>query len=151
MRLMYDTRDLSYSDDGDILFDSEQKDFKVIDDSEGKISSETMAKRIFSNPGDWKRMSDYGSGILTLVGNDTAENVISLIKSAVTDELIKEMAFNSSEFEVKVIPLSLTEYAVVVILQKGYMKKPIIVSSNISSNYFSDKNSKISSIGLGVK
>jgi hypothetical protein len=151
MRIMYDTRDLSYSDDGDILFDRETKDFKIIDDSEGKISSETISKRIFSNPGDWKRMPEYGSGILSLVGNDTAENVISLIKSAVTDELIKEMAFNSSEFEVKVIPLSLREYAVVVILQKGYMKVPIVVSSNISSNYFSDKNNKISSIGLGVK
>tara|TARA_A100001201_G_C4096213_1_gene203932 strand:- start:6802 stop:7257 length:456 start_codon:yes stop_codon:yes gene_type:complete len=151
MRLMYDTRDLSYSDDGDILFDLDRKDFKVIDDSEGKISSETMAKRIFSNPGDWKRMPEYGSGILSLVGNDTAENIISLIKSAVTDELTKEMAFNSSEFEVKVIPLSLREYAVVVILQKGYMKQPIIVSSNISSNYFSNKNSGIPSIGIGVK
>ena len=151
MRIMYDTKDISYSDDGDFLFDSEKKDFKVIDDLEGKISSETAAKRIFSNPGDWKRLPNYGSGVFTLVGNDTANNVISLIKSAITDELLKEMAFDSKDIQVKVIPLSLREYAVVVIIRKGYMKEPIVVSTNISSNYFTDKNSNNVSIGIGVK
>ena len=151
MRIMYDTKDVSYSDDGDFLFDNEKKDFKIITDLEGKVSSETIAKRIFSSPGDWKRMSDYGSGILDIVGNESNRDLITLIKSSITDELIKEMAFDSREFEVKVIPLSSRQYSVVVILQKGYMKQPIIVSSNISSNYFVDKNSGISSLGLGVK
>ena len=148
---MFDTKDFSYSDDGDFLFNKDKSDFRIIDDTEGKVSSETVAKRIFSNPGDWRRLPTYGSGIFTLVGTDTSSNVISLIKSAITDELTKEMAFNSMDFEVKVIPLSLRDYAVVVIIQKGYMKVPIVVSTNISSNYYSDKNSSISSIGLGVK
>lgn len=151
MRIMYDTRDFSYSDDGDILLDYDKGDIKIIDDREGKISSETIAKRIFSNPGDWRQLPSYGSGIFTLVGSDTSANIISLIKSAVTDELIKDMTFNSSDFRVQVIPLSLRQYAVVVVLRRGYMKVPIVVSTNISSDYFSDKNSSIPSIGIGVK
>ena len=150
MRISFDTTDFSYSDDGDILFDN-KGDIRIVNDIDGKVSSETIAKRVFSNPGDWRRMPSYGSGVFTLVGSDTSNDIVSLIKSFVTDELVKEMAFNTNEFQVKVIPLGLRNYAVVVILQKGYMKSPVVVSTNISSNYFSNKNSNIASIGLGVK
>lgn len=149
MRIMYDTKDIAYSDDGDFLF--EENDFKIVDDSRGEVSTQSISKRVFSNPGDWRRMPDFGSGVLSLVGNESVEGTISLIKSSITDELTKEMAFDSSTFSVKVIPLSLREFSVIVLLQKNYMKQPVVVSTNISSNYFSNKTGVIKSIGLGVK
>lgn len=149
MKIEYGTRDIIYTDDGDFLLDENTGDFLIKSDSNGDITSQTIAKRVFSNPGDWKMMQDYGSGIMNLVGNEANADIITVIKSSVFDVLTREFTLDSREFETKVIPLSPREFSVIILVKKRYMNQPVVVSGNISSNYFTNKTGKINSIGLG--
>lgn len=149
MKIEYGTRDIIYTDDGDFLLDENTGDFLIKSDSNGDITSQTIAKRVFSNPGDWKMMQDYGSGIMNLVGNEASADIITVIKSSIFDVLTREFTLDSREFETKVIPLSSREFSVIILVKKRYMNQPIVVSGSISSNFFTNKTGKINSIGLG--
>ena len=149
MKIEYGTRDIIYTDDGDFLLDENTGDFLIKSDSNGDITSQTIAKRVFSNPGDWKMMQDYGSGIMNLVGNEANSDIITVIKSSIFDVLTREFTLDSREFETKVIPLSPREFSVIILVKKRYMNQPIVVSGSISSNFFTNKTGKINSIGLG--
>lgn len=149
MKIEYGTRDIIYTDDGDFLLDENTGDFLIKSDSNGDITSQTIAKRVFSNPGDWKMMQDYGSGIMNLVGNEANADIITVIKSSIFDVLTREFTLDSREFETKVIPLSPREFSVIILVKKRYMNQPIVVSGSISSNFFTNKTGKINSIGLG--
>lgn len=149
MKIEYGTRDIIYTDDGDFLIDDNTGDFLIKSDANGDITSQTIAKRVFSNPGDWKMMQDYGSGIMNLVGNEATSDIITVIKSSIFDVLTREFTLDSREFETKVIPLSPREFSVIILVKKRYMNQPVVVSGSISSNFFTNKTGKINSIGLG--
>jgi len=149
MKIEYQTRDLIYTDDGDFMIDEISGDFLIKSDANGEITSQTITKRVFSNPGDWKMMQDYGSGIMKLVGNEITSDLIRVIKSSIFDVLTREFTLDSRDFETKVIPLSPREVSVIIIVKKRYMNQPIIVSSTLSSDFFVNKTGKINSIGLG--
>jgi len=146
MRLLKDTVDLGFSDDMDFIFDPNEEDMDIANELNATVSTQTIIKRLVSSPGDWKLQPDCGVGLGRFKGYNIDEDIISMIKSFVLDELTRGLTFDPRDLRIKVIPLTKTQVTVLVVLKTSYMKKPVIVSTGLSLDSFTpifDKQNRI--------
>lgn len=142
MRINVNSVDLKFSDDFDFIIDSNKKDLKLAKEFNGEVSTQMIIRRVFSDLGDWKIFPDCGSDLSRFEGTVFDRDVSTLIKTIIVDELSREFLFNSRNIQVKVIPLSKSNLHIVVLINNDYMKKPVVVSSGLSLDSYSNTHEK---------
>lgn len=143
MRITSDTIDIKMSDDLDIIIDILDNDIAKATEYTGEVTTQMIVKRIFSRKHEWKFQPDCGANLFDHRGSQLTGDLITKIKSTVTNELIRELAFSTTDFQVKVIPLTSKEVAIVVLVQTRYMKDPVVVTGGLSLDSYAPTHTNL--------
>jgi|11_taG_2_1085331.scaffolds.fasta_scaffold00050_30 hypothetical protein len=88
---MYNSKfDLLFTEDGEIIFDRDQKDFQKAYESEYETLTQTILKRVQSSEEDWNLDGAVGANLNYLLGSPANEAVVeearNFIYSALTSD-----------------------------------------------------------------
>lgn len=141
MRLDRNTFDLTFSEDMDFIFDEDKSDLKTTNDVEGELTIQMVIKRVFSSKGDWLLQSECGANLESFKGFEVNNDLISLVKSSIINELTRELMIDPRAIVIKAIPMGRTRLSLVIVVKTQYMKTPVVVAKGLSlDSYISVSN-----------
>ena len=84
------TKDLFFTDDGDLFYDESKNDFHAAGIENNEIIETTVLRRLNSSNGEWKTFYGHHASLEDFIGVPVQMNLVPLIKERIVDTLTRD-------------------------------------------------------------
>lgn len=145
--MKYLNTDITFTEDGDFIFDESKGDFEVVNNQYNELLLQTLLKRLQSSNRDWKIQDVVTSDIEYLRGETNDDAALEIIRYKVAEALLSEEVLKLEDINIQTEKLNNNDIGIFILIQKK--DRSLSADINIGLTYDIKNNRFVPRLILG--